>query len=102
MREYEMSVIEREVEVGILNVGPKSKATSLAFFRTIQNMNMNDNKKAGEGKRPVHYVDMVGQKPDRHAAKLMSDLRSIKIPAVLDKANWRVNEVDWSAIIGHK
>ena len=43
---YDMSVIEREVQMGILKA-KQPKSCSLAFLRKIQNFNMTDNKSAG-------------------------------------------------------
>ena len=43
MRSYQMSVIEREVKAGILEV-EATKGSSLAFLREIKNMIISDNK----------------------------------------------------------
>jgi hypothetical protein len=56
----------------------------------------------GEGRRPVHYVDLKGQKVDKDASKLIALLRDEKVPHALDKVNVKSYDVDWSAIIGHK
>ena len=42
-RNYHISVVEREVLEGLLEV-PETKGTCLVLARTVRNVNMNDNK----------------------------------------------------------
>jgi len=99
---YRLSVIEREVREGLANA-PEPKSTSLAFLRKIANINMSDNKQAGEGRRPIHYVDLLKNgKPDKESQATMDELREVKIPAMLHKANRKHYELDWAAVIGHR
>ncbi len=54
----------------------------------------------GEGPRPTHYLDVKGNKPDKDAAKMMSELRENKVPGRLEKGNWKAYEIDWAGIAG--
>ena len=50
----------------------------------------------------MHFVDLKNEKPDKDAAKLMSDLCQYKIPKRLDKGNRRAYEVDWVGMTGQR
>ncbi len=50
----------------------------------------------------MHYVDVKGNKVDKDAEKMMSELREEKVPSKLEKSNCREYEVDWVAIAGMK
>ena len=50
----------------------------------------------------MHFVDLKNEKPDKDAAKLMSDLCQYKIPKRLDKGNRRAYEVDWIGMTGQR
>ena len=47
-------------------------------------------------------MDLKGNKVDKDAEKMMTELREEKIPARLEKSNYKCYEVDWVAIAGMK
>lgn len=123
MRSYQMSVIEREVKAGILDV-EATKSSSLAFLREIKNVVISDNKSCantapcfsllnsrnlffsflvGDGRKALHYIDVRDDgKWDRESERLASELREVKIPEKLERSNWRAFEVEWAGIAGQR
>lgn len=73
MHNYFMSVTEREVINGLLNV-KNTKNHCLAYVRYINNINLQNLKKA------ANYVDILNRSLDTEAAKLMGDLRDVRMP----------------------
>lgn len=54
----------------------------------------------GEGRKPTHYVDLVGKQIDHDAMKLIDDLCDRKIPEKLEASNIRRYEVEWVGMSG--
>lgn len=88
MHNYFMSVTEREVINGLLNV-KNTKNHTLAYVRYINNINLQNLKKAS------NYVDILNRSLDTEAAKLMSDLRDVRLPAKIEESNFQKYTIEW-------
>ncbi|XP_011493787.1 PREDICTED: NACHT and WD repeat domain-containing protein 2 [Ceratosolen solmsi marchali] len=80
MHNYFMSVTEREVINGILNV-KNTKNHCLAYLRYINNINLQNLRKASL------YLDILNRSLDNEAAKLLTDLRDVRVPNKIESAN---------------
>lgn len=88
MHNYFMSVTEREVINGLLNV-KNTKNHTLAYVRYINNINLQNLKKAS------NFVDILNRSLDTEAAKLMSDLRDVRLPAKIEESNFQKYTIEW-------
>ena len=57
---------------------------------------------SAEGRKPTHYVDMLGRQIDQDATKMIEDLCDKKIPAKLESSNYKKYEVEWVGIAGYR
>jgi hypothetical protein len=80
MHNYFMSVTEREVINGILNV-KNTKNHCLAYIRYINNINLQNLKKASL------FVDIINRSLDSESAKLLGNLRDERLPAKIESSN---------------
>ncbi|XP_039495368.1 NACHT and WD repeat domain-containing protein 2 isoform X2 [Drosophila santomea] len=85
---YFMSVTEREVINGILNV-KNTKNHCLSYVRYINNINLQNLKKASL------FVDIINRSLDTESAKLLSDLRDVRLPAKIEAVNAQKYTVEW-------
>ncbi|CAK1595571.1 unnamed protein product [Parnassius mnemosyne] len=88
MHNYFMSVTEREVINGILNV-KNTKNHCLAYVRYINNINLQNLKKAG------NFVDILNRSLDAEASKLLADLRDVRLPEKIETTNIQKYTVEW-------
>ncbi|XP_030375810.1 NACHT and WD repeat domain-containing protein 2 [Scaptodrosophila lebanonensis] len=85
---YFMSVTEREVINGILNV-KNTKNHCLAYVRYINNINLQNLKKASL------FVDIINRSLDTESAKLLGDLRDTRLPNKMEASNSQKYTVEW-------
>lgn len=85
---YFMSVTEREVINGILGV-KNTKNHTLGYVRYINNINLQNLKKAS------NYVDILNRSLDTEAAKLLGDLRDVRLPARIEESNFQRYTIEW-------
>ncbi|XP_053968962.1 NACHT and WD repeat domain-containing protein 2 [Anastrepha ludens] len=85
---YFMSVTEREVINGILNVR-NTKNHCLAYVRYINNINLQNLKKASL------FVDIINRSLDTESAKLLGDLRDVRLPNKIETSNMQKYTVEW-------
>ncbi|KAI9580289.1 NACHT and WD repeat domain-containing protein 2 [Glossina fuscipes] len=85
---YFMSVTEREVINGILNV-KNTKNHCLAYIRYINNINLQNLKKASL------FVDIINRSLDTESAKLLGDLRDVRLPNKIETSNLQKYTVEW-------
>ncbi|KAI8121835.1 NACHT and WD repeat domain-containing protein 2 [Lucilia cuprina] len=85
---YFMSVTEREVINGILNV-KNTKNHCLSYVRYINNINLQNLKKASL------FVDIINRSLDTESAKLLADLRDNRLPAKIESSNSQKYTVEW-------
>ncbi|XP_068899926.1 NACHT and WD repeat domain-containing protein 2 isoform X2 [Tenebrio molitor] len=88
MHNYFMSVTEREVINGILNV-KNTKNHCLAYIRYINNINLQNLKKASL------FVDIINRSLDSESAKLLGNLRDERLPAKIESSNMQKYTVEW-------
>ncbi|XP_059619516.1 NACHT and WD repeat domain-containing protein 2 [Phlebotomus argentipes] len=88
MHNYFMSVTEREVINGILNV-KNTKNHCLAYVRYINNINLQNLKKAGL------FVDIINRSLDTEACKLLANLRDERLPNKIETTNIQKYTVEW-------
>ncbi|EEB13481.1 conserved hypothetical protein [Pediculus humanus corporis] len=88
MHNYFMSVTEREVINGILNV-KNTKNHCLAYLRYINNINLQNLKKASL------YLDILNRSLDAEASKLLANLRDERVPARIETTNIQRYTVEW-------
>ncbi|XP_052753046.1 NACHT and WD repeat domain-containing protein 2 [Galleria mellonella] len=88
MHNYFMSVTEREVINGILNV-KNTKNHCLAYVRYINNINLQNLKKAS------NFVDILNRSLDTEACKLLADLRDVRLPEKIETTNIQNYTVEW-------
>ncbi|XP_069163973.1 NACHT and WD repeat domain-containing protein 2 [Procambarus clarkii] len=88
MHNYFMSVTEREVINGILNV-KNTKNHTLALVRYINNINLQNLRRA------ANFIDIVNRQIDGEAMKLLSDLRDVRLPARIESTNYHRYTVEW-------
>ncbi|XP_068248399.1 NACHT and WD repeat domain-containing protein 2 [Palaemon carinicauda] len=88
MHNYFMSVTEREVINGILDV-PNTKNHTLALVRYINNINLQNLRRAS------NFIDIVNRQIDGEAMKLLSDLRDVRLPARIEATNYHRYTVEW-------
>lgn len=77
-----MSVTEREVINGILNV-KNTKNHCLAYVRYINNINLQNVKKASL------FLDIVNRQVDAEASKLLANLRDERLTAKIESTNYQ-------------
>ncbi|KFB37533.1 AGAP011163-PA-like protein [Anopheles sinensis] len=85
---YFMSVTEREVINGVLNV-KNTKNHCLAYIRYINNINLQNLKKASL------YVDILNRSLDTEACKLLADLRDVRVPNRIEASNIQKYTIEW-------
>ncbi|KAI5755532.1 hypothetical protein M8J77_017783 [Diaphorina citri] len=88
MHNYFMSVTEREVINGILDV-KNTKNHCLAYVRIINNINLQNLKKASL------FIDILNRSLDTEAIKLLADLRDERLTAKIETANFQKYNVEW-------
>ncbi|XP_015115878.1 NACHT and WD repeat domain-containing protein 2 [Diachasma alloeum] len=88
MHNYFMSVTEREVINGILNV-KNTKNHCLAYVRYINNINLQNLRKAGL------FLDIANRSLDNEAARLLADLRDERLPNKIESGNLQRYTVEW-------
>ncbi|CAF4731675.1 unnamed protein product [Rotaria sp. Silwood1] len=86
---YNWSVTEQEVVRGILNAKDRVDHT-LAFFRHIENINVN------YLRHSMKFIDIVSKQIDEEAQRMLSDLRDIRVPAALPESSIIRYKVQWS------
>lgn len=77
-----ISVTEREVINGILSV-KNTKNHCLAYIRMINNINLQNLKKASL------FVDIINRSLDMESAKLLADLRDVRLPNKIETTNFQ-------------
>ncbi|XP_060534320.1 NACHT and WD repeat domain-containing protein 2 [Cylas formicarius] len=85
---YFMSVTEREVINGVLNV-KNTKNHCLAYIRYINNINLQNLKKASL------FVDIINRSLDTESAKLLGNLRDERLPNKIETSNIQKYTVEW-------
>ncbi|KAL7638639.1 UNVERIFIED_CONTAM: hypothetical protein RMT77_011211 [Armadillidium vulgare] len=85
---YFMSVTEREVINGILNV-KNNKNSTLALVRYINNINLQNLRRA------ANFIDIINRQIDTEAMKLLSNLRDERLAARIDPSNYHTYQVEW-------
>ncbi|XP_049825029.1 NACHT and WD repeat domain-containing protein 2 [Aethina tumida] len=85
---YFMSVTEREVINGILNV-KNTKNHCLAYIRYINNINLQNLKKASL------FVDIINRSLDTESSKLLANLRDERLPNKIESSNIQKYTVEW-------
>lgn len=88
MHNYLMSVTEREVIRGILNVR-NTKNHCLAYVRYINNINLQNLRRAGL------FIDIANRAVDAEAIKLLANLRDERLPAKIEPTNLQRYTVEW-------
>ncbi|XP_039442775.1 NACHT and WD repeat domain-containing protein 2 [Culex pipiens pallens] len=88
MHNYFMSVTEREVINGVLNV-KNTKNHCIAYLRYINNINLQNLKKASL------YVDILNRSLDTEACKLLADLRDVRVPNRIEVSNLQKYTIEW-------
>ncbi|CAD7093198.1 unnamed protein product [Hermetia illucens] len=88
MHSYFMSVTEREVINGILNV-KNTKNHCMAYVRYINNINLQNLKKASL------FVDIINRSLDTEASKLLANLRDERLPNKIESTNMQKYTVEW-------
>nr|CAI5835187.1 unnamed protein product [Callosobruchus analis] len=88
MHNYFMSVTEREVINGVLNV-KNTKNHCLAYIRYINNINLQNLKKASL------FVDIINRSLDTESAKLLGNLRDERLPGKIESSNLQKYNVEW-------
>lgn len=85
---YFMSVTEREVINGVLNVR-NTKNHCLAYCRYINNINLQNLKKASL------FVDIINRSLDTESSKLLGNLRDERLPNKIESTNMQKYTVEW-------
>lgn len=88
MHNYFMSVTEREVINGVLNVR-NTKNHCLAYVRYINNINLQNLKKASL------FVDVINRSLDTESSKLLGNLRDERLPDKIETSNMQKYTVEW-------
>ncbi|XP_014210635.1 NACHT and WD repeat domain-containing protein 2 [Copidosoma floridanum] len=88
MHNYFMSVTEREVINGLLNV-KNTKNHCLAYLRYINNINLQNLRKANL------YLDIINRSLDSEASKLLADLRDVRVPNKIESTNLQKYTIEW-------
>lgn len=65
---------------GVLNV-KNTKNHCLAYLRYINNINLQNLRKASL------YLDIINRSLDNEAARLLADLRDVRVPAKIESVN---------------
>ncbi|CAF2694205.1 unnamed protein product [Rotaria sp. Silwood2] len=86
---YNWSVTEQEVVRGILNAKDQVDHT-LAFFRHIENINI------GLLRHSMKFIDIVSKQVDEEAQRMLSDLRDVRVTAVLPESSIIRYTVQWT------
>ncbi|KAK2159955.1 hypothetical protein LSH36_143g06023 [Paralvinella palmiformis] len=93
MHNYFMSVTEREIRHGIINVD-NTKDHCLAYLRQISNVNMTALRYAR------NFVDVIGREVDKEAERFLSILRDEHLPGKLPPNNIARFTVEWTGKTG--
>ncbi|XP_014255655.1 NACHT and WD repeat domain-containing protein 2 isoform X2 [Cimex lectularius] len=88
MHNYYMSVTEREVINGILNV-KNTKNHCLAYVRIINNINLQNLKKASL------FLDIINRSLDTEASRLLANLRDERLTDKIETSNYQKYTVEW-------
>lgn len=88
MHNYFMSVTEREVINGVLNV-KNTKNHCLGYVRYINNINLQNLKKASL------FVDIINRSLDLESSKLLANLRDERLQEKLETSNMEKYTVEW-------
>ncbi|KAF8794516.1 NACHT and WD repeat domain-containing protein 2 [Argiope bruennichi] len=88
MHNYMMSVTEREVINGILNV-PNTRNHCLAYIRQINAVDMTNLKEVSK------FIDTLGRTVDIEAQKLLTDLRDVRLPQKIELSNSVKYTINW-------
>ncbi|CAL8088657.1 unnamed protein product [Orchesella dallaii] len=88
MHNYFMSVTEREVINGVLNV-ENTKAHCIAYVRYINNINLQNIKKAS------NFIDIINRGIDAEAARLLGNLRDERLPNKIEASNMQKYTIEW-------
>ncbi|KAL6427737.1 hypothetical protein ACFW04_008880 [Cataglyphis niger] len=88
MHNYFMSVTEREVINGVLNV-KNTKNHCLAYIRYINNINLQNLRKASL------FLDIANRSLDNEASKLLANLRDERLPNKIESTNLQRYTVEW-------
>ncbi|KAM0725564.1 NACHT and WD repeat domain-containing protein 2 [Formica fusca] len=88
MHNYFMSVTEREVINGVLNV-KNTKNHCLAYVRYINNINLQNLRKASL------FLDIANRSLDNEASKLLANLRDERLPNKIESTNLQRYTVEW-------
>ncbi|XP_055855708.1 NACHT and WD repeat domain-containing protein 2 [Episyrphus balteatus] len=88
MHNYFMSVTEREVINGVLDV-KNTKNHCLAYVRYINNINLQNLKKASL------FVDIINRSLDTESSKLLANLRDERLPNKIETTNMQKYTVEW-------
>ncbi|XP_073979529.1 NACHT and WD repeat domain-containing protein 2 isoform X2 [Rhodnius prolixus] len=88
MHNYYMSVTEREVINGILNV-KNTKNHCLAYVRIINNINLQNLKKASL------FLDIINRSLDSEASRLLANLRDERLTDKIEQSNYQKYTVEW-------
>ncbi|XP_023244232.1 NACHT and WD repeat domain-containing protein 2-like [Centruroides sculpturatus] len=89
MHNYMMSVTEREVINGILNV-KDTKNHCLAYVRHINNINMGNLREASK------FIDVINKNIDVEAQNLLNNLRDERLVEKIEKSNFMKYTVEWN------
>ncbi|KAI4484543.1 hypothetical protein M0804_007109 [Polistes exclamans] len=88
MHNYFMSVTEREVINGVLNV-KNTKNHCLAYVRYINNINLQNLRKASL------FIDIANRSLDNEACRLLANLRDERLPDKIESTNLQRYTVEW-------
>ncbi|KAL2749964.1 NACHT and WD repeat domain-containing protein 2 [Vespula maculifrons] len=88
MHNYFMSVTEREVINGVLNV-KNTKNHCLAYIRYINNINLQNLRKASL------FIDIANRSLDNEACRLLANLRDERLPDKIENTNLQRYTVEW-------
>ncbi|XP_039275654.1 NACHT and WD repeat domain-containing protein 2 [Nilaparvata lugens] len=88
MHNYFMSVTEREVINGVLNV-KNTKNHCLAYVRYINNINLQNLKKASL------FLDIMNRSVDIEASRLLANLRDERLTAKIEASNYQRYTIEW-------
>ncbi|KAG1670315.1 NACHT and WD repeat domain-containing protein 2 [Nymphon striatum] len=89
MHNYMMSVTEREVINGILNVA-NTRNHCLAYVRTVTDMDFSNLRVTSK------FVDIANQAHDEDAKRLLSSLRDDRLPSKVESSNLKRYDIEWA------
>ncbi|KAG1650116.1 NACHT and WD repeat domain-containing protein 2 [Nymphon striatum] len=89
MHNYMMSVTEREVINGILNVA-NTRNHCLAYVRIVTDMDFSNLRVTR------NFVDIANQAHDEDAKRLLSSLRDDRLPSKVESSNLKRYDIEWA------